>query len=158
MEVGALGIIGGAIVRFRMGPSPSPSPSSQPPPRFLRCSTRPVPVPLSDAPHQDQDQDQDHDHDQYQDPPPTAPNPSGIRIRRRSSSGTPVHYVGPFQFRLETEDNTPSNILEQIVWHKDSQVTLVRSFSFLSSFQFNSLPSIPYLNLTCHMPHATCHR
>ncbi|GJN27327.1 hypothetical protein PR202_gb15342 [Eleusine coracana subsp. coracana] len=46
----------------------------------------------------------------------------GIRIRRRPVTGPPVHYVGPFQFRLENEGNTPRNILEKIVWDKDVEM------------------------------------
>lgn len=57
----------------------------------------------------------------------------GIRIRRRPPTGPPLHYVGPFEFRLQNEGNTPRNILEEIVWHKDKEVTLVSSF-FLSLF------------------------
>lgn len=51
----------------------------------------------------------------------------GIRIRRRPVTGPPVHYVGPFQFRLENEGNTPRNILEKIVWNKDVEVSQARS-------------------------------
>ncbi|KAL5125493.1 Indole-3-glycerol phosphate synthase, chloroplastic [Glycine soja] len=47
----------------------------------------------------------------------------GIRIRRRPPSGPPLHYVGPFQFRLQNEGNTPRNILEEIVWNKDTEVS-----------------------------------
>ncbi|MBA0822067.1 hypothetical protein Goarm_018885, partial [Gossypium armourianum] len=47
----------------------------------------------------------------------------GIRIRRRPPSGPPLHYVGPFEFRLQNEGNTPRNILEEIVWHKDVEVS-----------------------------------
>ncbi|XP_061360684.1 indole-3-glycerol phosphate synthase, chloroplastic-like [Gastrolobium bilobum] len=47
----------------------------------------------------------------------------GIRIRRRPPSGPPLHYVGPFQFRLQNEGNTPRNILEEIVWNKDVEVS-----------------------------------
>ncbi|CAH9060303.1 unnamed protein product [Cuscuta epithymum] len=46
----------------------------------------------------------------------------GIRIRRRPSTGPPLHHVGPFEFRLENEGNTPRNILEEIVWQKDKEV------------------------------------
>ncbi|OEL25982.1 Indole-3-glycerol phosphate synthase, chloroplastic [Dichanthelium oligosanthes] len=46
----------------------------------------------------------------------------GIRIRRRPVTGPSVHYVGPFQFRLENEGNTPRNILEKIVWDKDVEM------------------------------------
>ena len=60
----------------------------------------------------------------------------GIRIRRRPLTGPPLHYVGPFEFRLQNEGNTPRNILEEIVWHKDKEVAQVSSFFpsfFLSS-------------------------
>eukprot|EP00252_Welwitschia_mirabilis_P019143 TRINITY_DN4355_c0_g1_i1.p1 TRINITY_DN4355_c0_g1~~TRINITY_DN4355_c0_g1_i1.p1 ORF type:complete len:382 (+),score=73.99 TRINITY_DN4355_c0_g1_i1:91-1236(+) len=50
-------------------------------------------------------------------------NPDGISIRRRPTTGPPLHYVGPFEFRLENEGNTPRNILEEIVWNKDREVT-----------------------------------
>lgn len=46
----------------------------------------------------------------------------GIRIRRRPPTGPPLHYVGPFEFRLQNEGNTPRNILEEIVWHKEKEV------------------------------------
>ncbi|KAK7276463.1 hypothetical protein RIF29_17602 [Crotalaria pallida] len=47
----------------------------------------------------------------------------GIRIRRRPPTGPPLHYVGPFEFRLQNEGNTPRNILEEIVWNKDVEVS-----------------------------------
>ncbi|CAL5016482.1 unnamed protein product [Urochloa decumbens] len=50
----------------------------------------------------------------------------GIRIRRRPVTGPSVHYVGPFQFRLENEGNTPRNILEKIVWDKDAEVSQMK--------------------------------
>ncbi|KAK7372558.1 hypothetical protein VNO80_05941 [Phaseolus coccineus] len=50
----------------------------------------------------------------------------GIRIRRRPPSGPPLHYVGPFQFRLQNEGNTPRNILEEIVWNKDKEVSQLK--------------------------------
>ncbi|KAG5047021.1 hypothetical protein JHK86_016427 [Glycine max] len=49
----------------------------------------------------------------------------GIRIRRRPPSRPPLHYVGPFQFKLQNEGNTPRNILEEIVWNKDTEVSHV---------------------------------
>lgn len=49
----------------------------------------------------------------------------GIQIRRRPPSGPPLHYVGPFEFRLQNEGNTPRNILEEIVWNKDTEVAKV---------------------------------
>ncbi|KAI4331538.1 hypothetical protein MLD38_029723 [Melastoma candidum] len=50
----------------------------------------------------------------------------GIRIRRRPPSGPPLHYVGPFEFRLQNEGNTPRNILEEIVWNKDTEVAQMK--------------------------------
>lgn len=50
----------------------------------------------------------------------------GIRIRRRPPSGPPTHYVGPFEFRIQSEGNTPRNILEEIVWNKDVEVTQMK--------------------------------
>ncbi|EOA13524.1 hypothetical protein CARUB_v10026588mg [Capsella rubella] len=50
----------------------------------------------------------------------------GIRIRRRPPTGPPLHYVGPFEFRLQNEGNTPRNILEEIVWHKDKEVAQMK--------------------------------
>jgi hypothetical protein len=49
----------------------------------------------------------------------------GIKIRRRPFTGPPQHYVGPFEFRLQNEGNTPRNILEEIIWNKDLEVTQV---------------------------------
>lgn len=50
----------------------------------------------------------------------------GIRIRRRPPTGPPLHYVGPFEFRLQNEGNTPRNILEEIIWHKDTEVSRMK--------------------------------
>ncbi|XP_051116989.1 indole-3-glycerol phosphate synthase, chloroplastic-like [Andrographis paniculata] len=50
----------------------------------------------------------------------------GIRIRRRPPTGPPLHYVGPFEFRIQSEGNTPCNILEEIVWHKDMEVSQMK--------------------------------
>ncbi|KAL8260678.1 hypothetical protein R6Q59_028631 [Mikania micrantha] len=49
------------------------------------------------------------------------------RIRRRPPTGPPLHYVGPFEFRLQNEGNTPRNILEEIVWNKDAEVAQMKS-------------------------------
>ncbi|CAH9084557.1 unnamed protein product [Cuscuta europaea] len=46
----------------------------------------------------------------------------GIRIRRRPSTGPPLHHVGPSEFRPENEGNTSRNILQEIVWQKDKEV------------------------------------
>ncbi|KAE8075501.1 hypothetical protein FH972_014212 [Carpinus fangiana] len=56
----------------------------------------------------------------------------GIRIRRRPWTGPPLHYVGPFEFRLQNEGNTPRNILEEIIWHKDKEVAKFRERRSLS--------------------------
>ncbi|XP_057787114.1 indole-3-glycerol phosphate synthase, chloroplastic-like [Salvia miltiorrhiza] len=50
----------------------------------------------------------------------------GIKIRRRPTTGPPQHYVGPFEFRLQNEGNTPRNILEEIVWNKDVEVAQMK--------------------------------
>ncbi|GFP88422.1 indole-3-glycerol phosphate synthase chloroplastic [Phtheirospermum japonicum] len=50
----------------------------------------------------------------------------GIKIRRRPPTGPPLHYVGPFEFRLQNEGNTPRNILEEIVWNKDIEVAQMK--------------------------------
>ncbi|KAK4350598.1 hypothetical protein RND71_029911 [Anisodus tanguticus] len=50
----------------------------------------------------------------------------GIKIRRRPTTGPPLHYVGPFEFRMQNEGNTPINILEEIVWHKDKEVAQMK--------------------------------
>ncbi|KAL9230337.1 hypothetical protein vseg_005701 [Gypsophila vaccaria] len=53
----------------------------------------------------------------------TVASSQGITIRRRPPTGPPLHYVGPFEFRLQNEGNTPRNILEEIIWHKDTEIT-----------------------------------
>ncbi|XP_042448419.1 indole-3-glycerol phosphate synthase, chloroplastic-like [Zingiber officinale] len=50
----------------------------------------------------------------------------GVKIRRRPPTGPSKHYVGPFEFRLENEGNTPRNILEKIIWDKESEVTKLK--------------------------------
>ncbi|XWS36680.1 hypothetical protein CRYUN_Cryun20dG0106100 [Craigia yunnanensis] len=50
----------------------------------------------------------------------------GIRIRRRPPTDPPLHYMGPFEFRLQNEGNTPRNILEEIVWYKDTEVSQMK--------------------------------
>ncbi|XP_019701411.1 indole-3-glycerol phosphate synthase, chloroplastic isoform X2 [Elaeis guineensis] len=58
--------------------------------------------------------------------PDDAAAKQGIRIRRRPPTGPPTHMVGPFQFRLENEGNTPRNILEKIIWDKDVEVSQIK--------------------------------
>ncbi|KAI3928602.1 hypothetical protein MKW98_024203 [Papaver atlanticum] len=50
----------------------------------------------------------------------------GIKIRRRPTSGPPSHAVGPFEFRLQNDGNTPRNILEEIIWNKDVEITQLK--------------------------------
>lgn len=57
----------------------------------------------------------------------------GIRIRRRPPTGPPLHYVGPFEFRLQNEGNTPRNILEEIIWHKEKEVSQAIHYHFACS-------------------------
>uniref|UniRef100_A0A0E0KRN9 indole-3-glycerol-phosphate synthase n=1 Tax=Oryza punctata TaxID=4537 RepID=A0A0E0KRN9_ORYPU len=64
----------------------------------------------------------------------------GIRIRRRPVTGPPVHYVGPFQFRLENEGNTPRNILERIVWDKEAELKERRPLYMLKGPLENARP------------------
>ncbi|CAK7349146.1 unnamed protein product [Dovyalis caffra] len=59
----------------------------------------------------------------------------GIKIRRRPPSGPPLHYVGPFEFRIQNEGNTPRNILEEIVWNKDVEVSQMKERKPLSSLK-----------------------
>ncbi|CAK9167193.1 unnamed protein product [Ilex paraguariensis] len=59
----------------------------------------------------------------------------GIRIRRRPPTGPPLHYVGPFEFRMQNEGNTPRNILEEIVWNKDVEVSRMKERRPLSTLK-----------------------
>ncbi|XVF71714.1 hypothetical protein PTKIN_Ptkin12aG0061800 [Pterospermum kingtungense] len=72
----------------------------------------------------------------------------GIRIRRRPPSGPPLHYVGPFEFRLQNEGNTPRNILEEIIWHKHTEVSKMKEKRPLASLKKvieNALPTRDFL-------------
>ncbi|XP_016464079.1 indole-3-glycerol phosphate synthase, chloroplastic-like isoform X1 [Nicotiana tabacum] len=59
----------------------------------------------------------------------------GIRIRRRPPTGPPLHYVGPFEFQVENEGNTPCNILEEIIWYKDKEVSQMKERTPLSALK-----------------------
>ncbi|XP_044465149.1 indole-3-glycerol phosphate synthase, chloroplastic-like isoform X3 [Mangifera indica] len=50
----------------------------------------------------------------------------GIRIRRRAPTGPPLKYAGPFELQIQNEGNTPLNILEEIIWHKDVEVSQLK--------------------------------
>ena len=54
----------------------------------------------------------------------------GIKIRRKPPSIAPLGYSGPFELRLLNGQVTdsPSNILEEITWYKDQEVSRVKSF------------------------------
>ncbi|KAL6493483.1 hypothetical protein OROGR_032262 [Orobanche gracilis] len=72
----------------------------------------------------------------------------GIKIRRQPPTGPPHHYVGPFEFRLQNEDNTPRNILEEIVWHKDIEVSRMKEkkpLSVLKKWLDNSPPARDFI-------------
>ncbi|MCL7027683.1 hypothetical protein MKW94_017336 [Papaver nudicaule] len=47
-------------------------------------------------------------------------------IRRRPTTGPPSHAVGPFEFRLQNDGNTPRNILEEIIWNKDVEISQMK--------------------------------
>ncbi|XP_009777468.1 indole-3-glycerol phosphate synthase, chloroplastic-like [Nicotiana sylvestris] len=59
----------------------------------------------------------------------------GIRIRRRPPTRPPLHYVGPFEFQVENEGNTPCNILEEIIWYKDKEVLQMKERTPLSALK-----------------------
>ncbi|KAK9084592.1 hypothetical protein Sjap_025003 [Stephania japonica] len=65
----------------------------------------------------------------------------GIRIRRRPPTGPPSHYVGPFEFRLQNEGNTPRNILEEIVWNKDKELRERKPLYMLKKSLENAPPT-----------------
>lgn len=50
----------------------------------------------------------------------------GVTIRRRPPTGPATHFVGPFEFKIENEYNVPRNILEEIVWHKDTEIAKMK--------------------------------
>ncbi|KAF5482634.1 hypothetical protein F2P56_003188 [Juglans regia] len=72
----------------------------------------------------------------------------GIKIRRRPPTGPPLHYVGPFEFRLQNEGNTPRNILEEIIWNKDKEVSQSkerRPLSSLKKYLDNASPTRDFI-------------
>lgn len=50
----------------------------------------------------------------------------GITIRRRPPTAPPANYVGPFEFHAQNESYTPRNILEEIIWYKDIEVSQLK--------------------------------
>ncbi|XP_021648950.1 indole-3-glycerol phosphate synthase, chloroplastic isoform X2 [Hevea brasiliensis] len=72
----------------------------------------------------------------------------GIRIRRRPPTGPPLHYVGPFEFHVQNEGGNPRNILEEIIWHKDMEVSQLKKripFSVLKKSLENAPPSRDFI-------------
>ncbi|KAL8529899.1 hypothetical protein ACS0TY_007096 [Phlomoides rotata] len=66
----------------------------------------------------------------------------GIKIRRRPPTGPPLHYMGPFESRLQNEGSTPRDILEEIVWYKDLEVSQMKESKPLSMLK-NMLDDAP---------------
>ncbi|KAL5579713.1 hypothetical protein UlMin_012155 [Ulmus minor] len=66
----------------------------------------------------------------------------GIRIRRMPPTRPPLHYVGPFKFRLQNEGNTLRFILEEIIWHKDKEVAHLRERKSLGALK-KALDNVP---------------
>ncbi|KAL5974354.1 hypothetical protein ACLOJK_031018 [Asimina triloba] len=72
----------------------------------------------------------------------------GIRIRRRPPTAPPLNYMGPFEFCLEDEDISPRNILEEIIWQKDKEVSQLKERMPLLSLKReidNALPVRDFL-------------
>lgn len=66
----------------------------------------------------------------------------GITIRRRPPTAPPLNYVGPFEFHVQNEPNTPHNILEEIIWYKDIEVSQLKERSPLDALK-KALDSAP---------------
>ncbi|GAQ88120.1 indole-3-glycerol phosphate synthase [Klebsormidium nitens] len=64
-------------------------------------------------------------------------------IRRRPPTGPPTHAVGPFEFKIENEDNLPRNILEEIVWNKDVEVQKAKEKTPLGALKRSGNPAPP---------------
>lgn len=58
----------------------------------------------------------------------------GIRIRRKPPSKAPLGYSGPFELRLHNADS-PSNILEEITWYKDQEVSRMKEVNPLEALK-----------------------
>ncbi|XP_024535070.1 indole-3-glycerol phosphate synthase, chloroplastic [Selaginella moellendorffii] len=65
----------------------------------------------------------------------------GISIRRRPPTGPPTHACGPFDFKLQNEGNTPRNILEEIVWNTEREVTEMKEKTPLGALH-KALPAV----------------
>ncbi|KAG2297993.1 hypothetical protein Bca52824_034465 [Brassica carinata] len=58
----------------------------------------------------------------------------GIRIRRKPPTKAPLGYSGPFELRLHNPDS-PSNILEEITWFKDQEVSRMKEVNPLEALK-----------------------
>ncbi|KAJ4897534.1 hypothetical protein Rs2_24334 [Raphanus sativus] len=58
----------------------------------------------------------------------------GIRIRRKPPSKAPLGYSGPFELRLHNADS-PTNILEEITWYKDQEVSRMKEVNPLEALK-----------------------
>nr|VDC82341.1 unnamed protein product [Brassica rapa] len=61
----------------------------------------------------------------------------GIRIRRKPPSKAPLGYSGPFELRLLNGQvaDSPSNILEEITWYKDHEVSRMKELNPLEALK-----------------------
>ncbi|XP_010488690.1 PREDICTED: indole-3-glycerol phosphate synthase, chloroplastic [Camelina sativa] len=61
----------------------------------------------------------------------------GIRIRRKPPSKAPLGYSGPFELRLHNNDDadSPRNILEEITWYKDVEVSRMKELNPLEELK-----------------------
>ncbi|CAN7012084.1 hypothetical protein IGI04_012672 [Brassica rapa subsp. trilocularis] len=61
----------------------------------------------------------------------------GIRIRRKPPSKAPLGYSGPFELRLLNGQvaDSPSNILEEITWFKDQEVSRMKELNPLEALK-----------------------
>ncbi|KAJ0248898.1 Indole-3-glycerol phosphate synthase [Hirschfeldia incana] len=59
----------------------------------------------------------------------------GIRIRRKPPSMAPLGYTGPFELRLHNASDSPSNILEEITWYKDQEVSRMKEINPLEALK-----------------------
>ena len=67
-----------------------------------------------------------------------------MRIRRHSSS--PTVSVRELEYQISTPDSTPENILEEIVWHKEKEVTQFRDTLSLQDLRKKVIQGKPTLS------------
>ncbi|CAA7023668.1 unnamed protein product [Microthlaspi erraticum] len=61
----------------------------------------------------------------------------GVRIRRKPPSKAPLGYSGPFELRLPHDQvaDSPRNILEEITWYKDEEVSRMKELNPLEALK-----------------------